>query len=188
MRVLFNLIAIIPALGCGEELKQSFPVGFYFNVQNQEYHAELLEAMELWNSTLSEVSSHYGIGPIFGYIKDSDKFDLNWSNGFNLIYWHETIQTSDWIGRAFSHEINEDVPFVFNYCDILINGPYMQELTKDLRMIVYLHELGHCIGLPHTLDPRSVMYPELSPRATITYWDIQAFIKVLEKSRSRDEN
>lgn len=33
------------------------------------------------------------------------------------------------------------------------------ELTPDRRVVIVTHELGHAMGLIHTLDPTSVMYP-----------------------------
>lgn len=47
------------------------------------------------------------------------------------------------------------LPFGPNQCTILIKTDH------SLNPLLYLHELGHCLGFAHTNDKREIMYPVL---------------------------
>lgn len=62
--------------------------------------------------------------------------------------------------------------------EILLSQPYFEaalRLGSDDGVLVVLHELGHALGLDHSVDPKSLMYPELSDKTRITDADVVAF-------------
>lgn len=48
---------------------------------------------------------------------------------------------------------------------------------------VWLHEIGHCLGLGHSTDPHSVMYP-IELQQIMTYGDVGAIRKLYGAHRS----
>jgi hypothetical protein len=61
---------------------------------------------------------------------------------------------------------------------ILLSEPFFSAAlasNEDQAVLVVLHELGHALGLGHSADPSSVMYPYLSAQGRITDADVVAF-------------
>ena len=46
---------------------------------------------------------------------------------------------------------------------VLFNSTLLRDATADQRLAVYMHELGHVIGLAHTASPDQLMYPAQTP-------------------------
>jgi Matrixin len=59
--------------------------------------------------------------------------------------------------------------------------------TPDTLYAVALHEAGHALGLPHSTDPRSVMFSHLNRNTTLTAGDVAA-VRELYGPRSADLN
>jgi len=49
----------------------------------------------------------------------------------------------------------------------------MQSLSEDAVFTVMLHEIGHAIGLEHTTEPMSIMYPTEDDRQEIQKSDLK---------------
>ncbi len=58
--------------------------------------------------------------------------------------------------------------------EIISQAADRQRWTGDSAMLSVLHELGHSVGLGHSLDPHSVMAPSLADEADITLADRSA--------------
>ncbi|MDR0365264.1 MAG: matrixin family metalloprotease [Bifidobacteriaceae bacterium] len=66
--------------------------------------------------------------------------------------------------------------------DILLDEKFfksMWQVDRDAAVLVVLHELGHALGLDHTMDVSSFMYPSVDPESRITDSDVVAFEAVL---------
>jgi len=58
--------------------------------------------------------------------------------------------------------------------EIISQAADRQHWTGDSAMLSVLHELGHSVGLGHSVDPHSVMAPSLADEADVTLADRSA--------------
>jgi hypothetical protein len=58
--------------------------------------------------------------------------------------------------------------------EIINQAADRQHSTGDSAMLSVLHELGHSVGLGHSVDPHSVMAPSLADEADVTLADRSA--------------
>ena len=62
---------------------------------------------------------------------------------------------------------------------------YVEHASKSELRALLLHELGHAMGLGHSTDKKSVMYPTVSQATTLTQGDlsgIKEFTKACDPS------
>ncbi|MDR2252780.1 MAG: matrixin family metalloprotease [Bifidobacteriaceae bacterium] len=81
-------------------------------------------------------------------------------------------------GEAIGLAITTHGTFGITDSEILLNEPYFEAALRsasDEAVLVVLHELGHALGLGHSDDPDSLMYPLISARTHITDADVVAF-------------
>ncbi len=69
--------------------------------------------------------------------------------------------------------------------DIFINT--RESFTEEKLYAVALHEVGHALGIPHSTNPRSVMFPQLNLNTVLTGTDV-ASVRSLYGIRSIDLN
>ena len=53
-----------------------------------------------------------------------------------------------------------------------------QDLTRDEAYTVMIHEIGHALGLHHSKDPLSIMYPTVDAKQEIREEDLQILYKI----------
>lgn len=68
---------------------------------------------------------------------------------------------------------------VYGFDNIADNAPNGALLRKDAVFRIMVHEIGHSLGLPHSSDRMSVMYPtKLSRNQTLAKSDFDSLAKL----------
>jgi len=127
-----------------------------------EFHNTILEAFDIWNNALGREIF------VLGQIHVEAEWDA--SDNYNVIFWDFDMPINQGAYAEWDFEIPGSVS-----CDIAFNGlifgqSYVEEFTdgstrihaaldSDDLLPVVLMETGHCMGLEHSEDPTSVMYP-----------------------------
>lgn len=71
----------------------------------------------------------------------------------------------DTLAKAELYDVSDSVTHGHRVCDITANRLYMDRLSERQQIAVYIHEMGHCLGLDHypqKAGAQEVMYPELT--------------------------
>lgn len=139
---------VIPAPSGSERLYSYIPhIEQSYSVEGLNT-GSLYEAIDIWNISIGRqlLSLDKGGFPI--YIKLVDEINLD-------------VVTS-------SNEEHVDA-VSYRYLDTcVIEMKKCGESVCYLEDMVLVHELGHCIGFAHSINPQSIMYPTLNTSQHIT--------------------
>lgn len=75
----------------------------------------------------------------------------------NKVTQHENPGSS--IGAWSKWNFSTCVTQGINHCVISINDSVMADQPYDYKRLIFLHELGHCLGMAHAKDTKQVLYP-----------------------------
>lgn len=185
--ILLVLIAIYPLIACGpnKTLKKwnhekAFPIEFLLHCSFPvEYESSLRSAASIWEGAVGKQLFRFSYGDCGPMLPRQDTK--------NIIYFF----TEMWPSKSKEQGVTRAyvVENIIEETDIFINGenhhfyvssaePYYGAHAESL----FLHELGHALGIEHINDKRSVMYPmlnELQERTILSDFDIQSLNEVL---------
>ena len=138
------------------------------------FKSEIKKAIEIINQTIGMTfiytdSPHIADIVITDYENNKLK-DSIWllSNEIALVEKYG----DEWAGVAFSS------PELEVHYLVLLNRTYLDCLKSRNIQAIVMHELGHCIGIPHSyFDPNDIMAPEGIGRPVMTKNDIQSFTR-----------
>ncbi|MDO9485341.1 MAG: matrixin family metalloprotease [Actinomycetota bacterium] len=92
---------------------------------------------------------------------------------------HSTMITSEVVGFASPNKVFADTKeIVGGY--MVLSSDYVKVVDPVHRRALFMHELGHALGLAHSEDPGNVMYKYMHNNATLASGDI-AGIRAIEK-------
>lgn len=139
--------------------KTSTPITFFINKRVPEQWREVMkEAAQAWVSpsgtTLIRVKDEVSSS-------DHPAYDKN-----NIIYWIDTgalfnYQQGQTMARWKQSQI-QDTDILINAKDFLFYAEHPQDNRRIHLKSLMIHEFGHALGLKHTKEAISVMYPELA--------------------------
>lgn len=83
-------------------------------------------------------------------------------------------------GPGIVHETNAFQTIVYNHASAELNITY----AKSISLAVAVHEIGHALGLDHSNDVNSVMYPLDRGVTTLSAGDIAALREIYTKQKT----
>lgn len=144
------LIILLSLLGCSDPSLDHAPLSYTYCLENvPERHVAFIQAaMDEWNSKTGVTTLSVGVGA-----------DCNAS-----------IKLTDYVGTKDEDAANSLVA--------LRQIQYEYDIENDAIRVVMLHELGHMLGLEHSLNQHDIMfYNAFASDGHITKNDLAAFRK-----------
>ncbi len=132
-------------------------IWYFIDSAASSYESVVADAANNW------VHTGYGYNKLYPYTKTTnitlsatDVFKLAEGENALGVTWHFKRVN----GKAIGVNGQNGAPTEnWLYCHVDLNIPELNKLGNRAKKITTLHEMGHCFGLAHGIEKKSVMYP-----------------------------
>lgn len=123
-------------------------------------------------SNSNYVNSCNGSISDWDYTATDFSFTRTYTTFAAIRFWGEYHPEMEWDGLTVWYNssnvyVDPTLGGSWDYCNIILNTYYCNSYTYSKLKTLCAHEVGHCLGLDHTSDPGTLMYPYPGRIATV---------------------